>query len=535
MFKSKISGGINRKGCSVLGKSMKKGVVEDRMMVIGLDGATFKVLEPLMEKGLMPHLKALKEKGSWGILQSTVPPFTIPALASFVTGQNPGKHGLVSWVGPQNEKGRKTFVNASFIKGKTLWEILSESGKKIAVVNVPLTYPPRKVKGLMISGLLTPSLDSPFTYPPHLKEMLPDYRIDLNYLVGQENIISGPNNLPERRQLLTDIRDMTQTRGRTCLSLLNQERFDFFMVFFTGTDRLQHYFWDVLENICNHDHPKKSSLLMDEVGDYFKNLDEIIGEIREVFGSHTTTLVISDHGFGPSPRKAFHSLALFKRRKVILSLLKTIKHRRKEIVCRTNPWISFVPLYCNYGGIAIDGNKKRGEYQRIREELLSGLRSAVDSTTQERVVESVWKREEIYSGEYLRLMPDLIFCLNSEYVCGYGHQQEISERDPGKELGDHTRGGIFIVKGPGIKENSRIPPCSILDISPTILYGLNAMIPSGMDGRILTEIFSEDYRLRNTVKYQPADTPKKSGVMAPVYTSADERIIEGRLKDLGYL
>lgn len=502
--------------------------MENRIILVGLDGGTFSVLEPLIEKGLMPHLRAIKEKGSWGVLQSTIPPFTIPAWASFITGQNPGKHGIISWFGFPNENNKKGFVNSTFIKGKTLWDILSESGKKIAVVNVPLTYPTKKVNGLMISGLLTPSVDNPFTYPPHLKEVLSDYRIDLNYITGEENIVLGAKNLPKRRKLLRDIKNMTQIRGETCLKLLRQEKFDFFAVFFTGTDRLQHYFWDVIEDICEDNQYKKRSLLMNEVKDYFKNLDKIIGQLRGAFGTYATTMVMSDHGFGPSPRKAFNALALFKRRNVILSLLKTIRYRKKAIVCKANPKISFVPLYCNYGGLLVNEDKKGRRYEKVREKLISQLRNVIDPDSQEKVVESVWRREEIYSGEHLSLMPDLIFCLNSNYVCGYSHSQRISQRDPGKEIGDHEREGVFIVNGPVIKESSNISPCSIMDIPPTILYSLNTGIPLNMDGRVLTEIFSEDYFGKNIVKYHRDSANQKSDEMVSVYTSGDEKIKDNR-------
>ncbi len=143
-----------------------------RTLVIGLDGISFNVLIPLMEKGLMPNVKQIMDQGCYGDLLSTVPPFTAPAWASFITGLNPANHGILSFVEDETDDdsglSRKRTLKASDIKGEKLWDILSAYKKKIIAINVPFTYAPQEINGIMITGIMTPSQSEDFTYPTHI-------------------------------------------------------------------------------------------------------------------------------------------------------------------------------------------------------------------------------------------------------------------------------------------------------------------------------------------------------------------------------
>src|SRR5262245_39683574 len=150
-----------------------------RVLLIGLDGATFDVLDPLMAEGRMPHLAALIAGGTRGILQSTKPPITPAAWTTFMTGKGPGRHGVIDFLRYDHTTGKLSFNNYIEIHGRTIWELLSDRGYRVGSINLPMTYPPREVNGFMISGFATPSIDLDFTYPRDLKSEIlrryPDY------------------------------------------------------------------------------------------------------------------------------------------------------------------------------------------------------------------------------------------------------------------------------------------------------------------------------------------------------------------------
>ncbi|MDO8141482.1 MAG: alkaline phosphatase family protein, partial [Candidatus Brocadiales bacterium] len=124
-----------------------------KIVVIGIDSATFDIIEPLVNQGKLPVFTRFMKEGVWGRLQSTIPPVTPPAWTSLVTGKNPGKHGIFDFYGYTTNGYERPIINSQAIKAKTLWNILSEGGKSVGIINVPLTYPPEKVNGFLIPGM----------------------------------------------------------------------------------------------------------------------------------------------------------------------------------------------------------------------------------------------------------------------------------------------------------------------------------------------------------------------------------------------
>jgi len=194
-----------------------------RVMVIGLDGATFTLLEPLMALGVMPFLARFREESAHGELLSTMPPVTAPAWASFMTGVNPGRHGIYEFAHRQRGSLSQVPVNATFLQAPTLWQRLSDAGACVGVINVPLTYPPAPVNGFLISGLMTPRGARDFTYP--------------RSLLGELEAHFGPYRLHHRQAytrgkvqaILSEARAILDYRLQTALYLLQRRDWDFFM------------------------------------------------------------------------------------------------------------------------------------------------------------------------------------------------------------------------------------------------------------------------------------------------------------------
>lgn len=126
--------------------------VSNRIIIVALDGATFDILKPMVNRGELPHLAALMSEGSYERLLSTIPSETGPAFVTFMTGNNPGRHGITRFVKKSINPDKATLLNASHIATRTIWEWLSEHGKKSIVVGVPFTYPPMPINGVMVSS-----------------------------------------------------------------------------------------------------------------------------------------------------------------------------------------------------------------------------------------------------------------------------------------------------------------------------------------------------------------------------------------------
>ena len=160
-------------------------------MIIGLDGATWTVIDPWIKDGTLPHLARLRQEGSWGNLRSTIPPITAAAWSTFMTGKRPGKHGVFHFIklfddDGSTANGQPELVSGRSIKSSTLWDILGHQERRAVLVNIPLTYPPRAVNGVMITGLLTPSSAKVFTYPLELSQQISDYKIDLDRFIDKK-------------------------------------------------------------------------------------------------------------------------------------------------------------------------------------------------------------------------------------------------------------------------------------------------------------------------------------------------------------
>ncbi|RMF74156.1 MAG: hypothetical protein D6744_14860, partial [Planctomycetota bacterium] len=217
-----------------------KGLAE-RFLIIGLDGATFDVLNPMMDAGRMPALRRFIENGASGVLRSTKPPITPAAWTTFMTGKGPGRHGIVDFEKYHVATHRLEFNNTYEIREKTLWEHLSDRGFRVGSINVPMTYPPRPVNGFMISGFETPSIDAEFTYPRELKQEIlreiPDYNYRTNW---RRRPLGGLDLLRENLDYISGSFEqgwrLTQFCGR-------KFGWDVLMIVYKLVDNLQHKAW----------------------------------------------------------------------------------------------------------------------------------------------------------------------------------------------------------------------------------------------------------------------------------------------------
>src|SRR3989338_8398258 len=276
-----------------------------RVIVIGLDGATFTNLKPWMDEGLLPNLKFLMENGVSGELESTMPRHSSLAWTSFMTGVNPGKHGIFGFIKPFKDKSYKNeLVSSRDIRSRTIFEMLSENAKVVCSVNLPLTYPPFKINGAMIScGLLTPGTDFDFTYPEDLFEKIGFKKED--YILN----ISSMRYPKDKEKFFQDLVKCTKIRKEISFKIMENFNWDLFMVVFSETDWLQHFFWQCIDPTHSKYNQEDSKRFSPFVVDYYQKLDVVIGEFLNYVDEKTTLLIISDHGFGPREKTiSFHKL-----------------------------------------------------------------------------------------------------------------------------------------------------------------------------------------------------------------------------------
>ena len=550
-----------------MGKSTKT-------LVIGLDGVSFNVLTPLIGKGLMPNIAGIMDRGCHGELLSTIPPFTAPAWASFMTGLNPGKHGVISFLesvagqwDDGSSQGRTS--GSDGMGGDKLWDILSAYGRRLIVINVPFTYPPQEINGLMITGMMTPTQSEIFTYPSELKDSLKDYVIDislekgLDWLIAHEEL--GRNGIYEKSL------GILRSREEAVLRLMNQYEWDFLMVVFTATDRILHFFWEYFEI--------EQDRFAEPVETFFQYLDKVIGEVAGQLSTDDNLLIISDHGFDKAPQKALNinswlhqmgwlqpvsgrsvggiSSRLFHKRTVRSIAKKLLPQKarnyiRREMnsnlegfVDRSKTKAYYVPLYNHVCGIAVNraamsenGVVAEEEYEAFRDEIISRSLEITDPDSGQRIIDKALRREEVYSGEFMERIPDIIiFLKESEYMGSSMFEGKITMPIQRSKTGDHKEEGIFIFSGPNAQKGYVRDHKSIIDIAPTICHLMGVPLSEAYDGKVIENAIKPEFMAEYPVQHRniSRELAAYRKTKDDLVVDEDTETVKERLKALGYL
>jgi predicted AlkP superfamily phosphohydrolase/phosphomutase len=548
------------------------------IVVVGLDSASFDVIGPWLEAGKLPNLQELIEEGVSGKLRSTIHPMSGPAWASFMTGKNPGKHGIFDWTRHVDGNYEASLIDSTSLQSKTLWQIANEAGFTAGVVNVPVTYPPHAVDGYLVSGLLTPSTKLDFTSPPQLADEV--HRAADGYVIhGQEWYVEGKEAACIENSLAT-----LNKRGRAVVHLLRVHPCDLNVFVFTETDSIQHRFWKYMDPSFPG-YKQEYAQHADAVLHVFREADRVLGQILAHLPEDAAVIVMSDHGAGP-----LHKLVFINRWLMHLGLLKLkdrpathlkrwlIKHQVLFRVYNILNKIGLTNLYLllprskrsrvvssflttadvdwantkayatgDFGQIRVNlhGREPQGivspgeEYEELVALITEKLYELQDPETGERIVDQVYRKQEIYRGECLELAPDLLFVArNYAYISSkhFGFEEpELVVRSDYANSGNHRPDGIFIARCRGIQQGKVVQGARIIDIAPTVLYLMNIPIPDDMDGRVLTEIFDEPYLADHPVRWQRQSEGKEAELVNSTYSDEEAEEVRRRLEELGYL
>ncbi len=523
------------------------------ILVVALDGATFDLLSPWLAEGTLPTLARLIAAGASGELSSTLPPLTAPAWVSFMTGKNPGKHGIFDFFRPHAaDLDQYEMVNSSHIRAKLFWDYLSEAGKRVGVLNVPVTHPPRPVNGYLVPGLLSPD-QGQTCYPPDL--LLP-YQKELGPYRLTPDLLYQPDNTAV---FIADLHALCDSQSRYAQRLCADHSTDFLMVHFLAPDIAQHKLWHYSDPSHPWYDPAQAAQYGSALRDLFARLDQAIADLIALMPAETTVLVMSDHGFGPS-----HQIVNLNQFFIQTGLMKLKRGwrvwGRQSLFKRPRLWrwagrwlrpVAFADVdwaqttayslghigqvYLNVNGRQPFGIVEPDGYETVRAQVMAHLRLLRHPVTGQPLVEQMIVREAAVHGPYLDHGPDLHLVLDGYRTMAYpmfaADGRIVTEQRLGNS-GDHRANGILIAAGPAIKAGHTVTAARLVDLAPTILYLLGVPVPDDMDGRVLGEAIVEPYQRARPVVFQTAVSPPDPITLLN-QSEADE--VARRLRNLGYL
>ena len=437
----------------------------ERIFVLSLDGVSHSFLGEAARSGLMPNLARLLREGALARMNSVVPAVSTVAWATYMTGVNPGKHGIYGFVDREPSPFQAYIPTARDLKTTTLWEHLSRAGKRLGVINVPLTYPPKAITGFMVGCFLSPDL-AKATYPadlaPRLMEM--DYRIDADMSLARSDLGA----------FLSDLHETMARRFAVGFKLMTSEPWEFFQLHVMSTDRINHFLWADWED--------RTEGIAPEFETFYRRLDSYIGELLQHLPPDCRLVMLSDHGFARTRALVYINHWLEKN-----GYLMFARGRRELMNMHPDSRAySLVPgrIFVNQEGREERGCVRRGkDYEDLREELAHRLSGLADPQTGQPILRRVYKREELYGGPQLSRAADLIVDPRPGY--------ELKSNLDGPGLfappdlsGSHTTDDAFLFVQ-GAKHLAEDNTFSIMDMAPTLLSLMGVAVPQGMDGQAL--------------------------------------------------
>lgn len=560
-----------------------------KVLVIGLDGATFDLIDLWIAEGKLPVLAECIKRGTRSYLLSTPLSNSAQAWSSFITGKNPGKHGIYDFFETPEDSYGVRFLNASFRKGKSLWRILSEADKKVGVINVPMTYPAEAVNGVFLSGLDSPGIDSSFAYPKGLIE-------EINKHVGRYILEPGIWGYIRRGRpdiALQKLLEMVRIRTATARYLMESRDWDFFMVVYTATDKVQHHFWKYIDP--TRPEYKTNLPYSNAILQVYQEIDKSIQILIETAGD-ASVIIMSDHGAGPSTRRTMYinrwlhkegflhykdtDKVSFRLGQIKYNLFeqttneikKLLPRKTKEFIIRMFPWIrdradsvlllpgidwsrtkaysreNHPAIFINTSGREAEGIVKPGEeFEQVRNEIIEKLKNLRCPDTGLPIVGKVFKREDIYHGPEAFKAPDIVFQWNKslyihrptkieknkDFLEILNDKKLLSSENTIRPSGIHRDLGIFIAFGKHFEKRKTIDGARIYDIAPTVLYLLDIPIPDDMDGKVLEDAISRDFLIKNPIKKGVAATSEEGASRG--FNLEETIAIKDRLKGLGYI
>jgi predicted AlkP superfamily phosphohydrolase/phosphomutase len=531
-----------------------------RTVLIGLDGATFDLLDPLMDRGEMPFLREFASRGTRAPLRSTPTFITPQAWTSLAPGPSPGSHGIFDFVRPEETDAGVyiKLLGARDIRCETVWSMASRQDRTVTLLNFPVTFPAPRVSGAVIPASVTVRHLRRAVHPRGLYDELErmpgfdpavlamDMEVEKKGIQGLE-----PEGYESwlRMQLRRD-----EQWFRVLRHLMRTAPTDLTAIVFDGPDRVGHLAWPLLDPALVPERRTAWEARVHELClNCFRQLDDFIGEIVTEAGSDTNVFVVSDHGFGPTsdifyvnrwlqdngylhwgpagaPVDDADSL-LAQRMTTQYGLIDWRRTAAYALTPSANGIYLRVADRPGRHGVAPAG------YDALRDEIAEALGTVRDPVSGERIVTSVLAREEVFAGPEMRRAPDLTLVLRDfGFVSVLNSDTVLKRRKEPKGL--HRPDGVFLAAGPDIRPGAAVGRLSIMDVCPALLYSLGLPVPDDLDGRLPVEVLDTfDAPWPREPSAMPAARgPEPPGPEeTPALTPAEEAAVLSRLRALGYI
>ena len=436
------------------------------VLVIGLDGLSFDLLARLRREEIAPNMDRMAREGSLRRLKGVLPSVSPVSWATFATGVNPGRHGIYGFIERRPGSWNLFVPTSRDLRSETLWGRLSAQGTRVVVINVPLTYPPEPVNGVLVSGFSAADLESA-VYPAEHSTFLADlgYKIDVDPWMARRD--------PE--SYLEEVFTVLERRRSAALHFLDEIDWDFFMVHFIETDRIYHFFWRQFE--------ENDERWIGSFYHFHSRLDEIVGEIVEKAGDDCAVIVVSDHGFGSVKYEVNVNSWLESR-----GWLKLGKGTRGALL-GIEPGSRAYSLFPGRVYIPVEGREPSGvpggglEYEETRAALAKDfLENLVDPAGCDPVLERVLMKEDLFEGPCADRAPDMVLLPRE----GYDLKGNLPAGEEifvtGAITGMHTVDDAFILlRNAGIGEG----PFDLRDCVATIMNVMGFDTPPEIEGHSL--------------------------------------------------
>jgi predicted AlkP superfamily phosphohydrolase/phosphomutase len=459
----------------------------NKVMVIGLDCAEPDLMFSRF-RGQLPHLEKLMARGVWGRLRSCDPPHTVPAWSVMMSSKDPGTLGIYGYRNRMDYSYDKmTFATSAAVREPLVWDHLGRAGKKVILLGVPQTYPPRPVNGLMVSCFLTPSINSNYTYPPELKQEIAE--------IAHPFLLDVPDfRTADHQRLRDDIFLMTQQHFVLARHFLKTRPWDFFMMVEIGNDRIHHAFWQFVDP--KHSRYQPGNRWENVIPDYYKFVDLHIGQLLKEVPEDTTILVVSDHGAKPMEGGICVNEWLIQQGYLVL---KEYPKQPKKLTdqdidwSRTQAWGEgghYARIFLNVQGREPQGIIPPSQYEAVREKLAREI-AAIPDAVGRPIGTQVFKPEQLYR-RIKGIPPDLMAYFGqlrwrSVGTVGLGSLHTF-DNDTGPDDANHSEEGLFILAGPDIPAGKphECHHIQITDIAPTLLKLFGLEVPEDMQGKPLS-------------------------------------------------
>lgn len=531
-----------------------------RTLVLGLDGATFDVLDPLISDGVMPTLAELRDSGASGTLQSTIPPVTGPAWLSLATGLTPGSTGIYDFINrdPDADGFDMTYIDWEDYRGRAVWDYLSDAGNTVGVVDYPTLSNPYDLDGFMIAGGLGSKSHS--IAPVELEDSLREFDKPKGHLD-----LSNDDYETDLSAFMDDILENLERRVTIVEHVLAEKSWDFCWAVFQEPDWVQHMMWKVHDS----EHFEADSVTERERElwrEFWSTVDNALARCLALVDENTNVLIQSDHGFGPRhnrslrinkwlvdegymiPKNAAGSHYWLKKR--IRNLLTDVAKAVNLSKWAPNlfEWGRQRTLSFSIQLNAVDLNRTKvfdpghigtmgGLYvnERVVDpaaagELLSEIETKLRQFGDQNGLDFQIDYPEQLYGHATETSPDMIVRVPGTQIedGDWDEETPVIGNRPNRlsqQSGSHRQDGVLIAAGPDFKETT-FDEADVFDLAPTLLHCHGVSVPTSMDGKVLTDLLAQE----SEVQYAAS-----GGTDSPnTHSDEDRDGLEEQLSNLGY-